>query len=125
MRIVQQNIILDQQRVHERQYIIVDGLDECEPGEWQQLVELFQRILKNLGTDSAKLRVLFVSQHTNQIEKVFKGIPCLQITPQDNGDDIEVYARRRTIEFQLRFGLDDRQAQDIVRETCKGAAGRL
>ncbi|KAJ9616538.1 hypothetical protein H2200_000257 [Cladophialophora chaetospira] len=124
IRIAQQVIILDQQKTHERQYIIVDGLDECEPGEWQQLIDLFQRILKNLGPDSVHLRVLFVSQHTNQIEKVFKATPSVKITSQDNGEDIKVYARRRTGEIGDRFGLDARQVQEIVQDTCKGAAGR-
>ena len=124
MRVAQQDTILHQQRTHERQYVIIDGLDECDTGEWQQLVELFQRVIKNLGTDSARLRVLFVSQHTNQIEKVFKATPSVKITPRDNEDDIKVYTRRRTTDIGVRFGLNDKQVEDIAAETCREAAGR-
>ena len=125
LRIAQQDIISDQQTTHEKQYIVIDGLDECDSLEWMQLVEFFLRIVRSLGADSSRLRVLFVSQHTNQIEKTLRGIPAVAITPTDNKDDIEIYTRRRTLEIEERFGLDAFQVQKIVQDTCREAAGML
>ncbi len=123
LRVAQQETIRDQQKTHERQYIVIDGLDECETNEWQQLVGFFQRLLKSLGPDSARLRVLFISQHTNQIEKELNTTASIKISPRDISNDIEVYARRRSRDIGVKFGLDNNRVEETIKETCSGAAG--
>jgi hypothetical protein len=130
LKIAQQDIISGQKATHERQYVIIDGLDECEDAEWEPLVNLFQRIIRLLGAQSTRLRILFVSQDTPRIEKALKSGLCLPVTPADIDKDIEIYVRRRMKEivanFQLaKSELDDVQTEEIVQETCAGAAGKL
>ena len=124
LRVAQQDIITNQQKIREKQYVIIDGVDECEPAEWQQLVEFFQKLSRTLAADSGRVRILFVSQHTNQIEKALKGSLCISIKPEENKRDIDVYIRRRTAEIVTKFGLDNKEFQKIVRETCQKAAGK-
>ncbi|EXJ62014.1 hypothetical protein A1O7_02446 [Cladophialophora yegresii CBS 114405] len=124
-RATQQEEILDQQSISTRYYVVIDGLDECESDEWQRIVESMRQLIQSLEKTHyyGRLRVLLVSQHTNQIESALKGVASLSIIPGDNADDIKGYAEQRVNAIQQKFNLKDEERAGIVAETCDGAHG--
>jgi hypothetical protein len=123
-RAAQQEDILDQQSIPTRFYVVIDGLDECELDEWQRLVESMRQLTQSLDkTHYGRLRVMLISQHTNQIESALKGAASLSIAPADNADDIKCYAEQKVKAIQEKFNLGNEQAAGIVQETCSEADG--
>ncbi|KIW70328.1 hypothetical protein, variant [Phialophora macrospora] len=123
-RAAQQEDILDQQSIPTRIYVVIDGLDECELEEWQRLVESMRQLTQSWNrTHYGRLRVMLISQHTNQIESALKGAASFSITPGDNADDIRGYAEQKVKAIQQKFDLGNEERTGIVRETCSQADG--
>jgi hypothetical protein len=126
--IITQTEIIDQNRepVLKRQYVIIDGLDECRNDDWRNIILLFQKIIHNLDkkTNNVRLRVLFVSQYTPQLKKELKTATSIAMTATDNKGDIETYVEKKVGELQEKFDLDQDDRKLVVDETCRLAAGK-
>lgn len=73
--------------------IVVDALDECDPLLRQDLLDAFERILK----DSAGLVKIFVSSRNDQdIVYTLRDYPNLNISSDKNTADIEAYVKIET-----------------------------
>lgn len=104
-------------------YIIVDGLDECEPGERKQILDFFVWLVGQCDTDEpGKLRVLFVSQDCSDIKRALHSSTVSRIAPKilplsstDNERDIRVYVNDWTAKIKQNFELNEEQA-DILRD---------
>jgi hypothetical protein len=123
LRSVQMQRVVEQQLIPTRLYIVLDGLDECAVSEWQPLLDFFNKMIKALGVERSKLRILFISQHTSPLEKALANVPQIKITEADNRDDIETYVKCRTDCIQERFGLNDQESKKLVRDTVGGSGG--
>lgn len=89
-------------------YIIIDGLDECEPVERKivltKLSELVHYCDRGLP---GKLRVLFVSQYFKDIQKCLPGdASVIALSSGDNKSDIKEYIRLYSEKLQEKQGLD-------------------
>lgn len=126
LRLTQKDVIVDHEKTYTTYYVVVDGLDECGTTDWQELIDFFQRVVRSLGSFYPRLRVLFVSQHFNQIERAMNGAPCISITPKDNADDIKAYTQRRLESWERRkkFDLDAYKIRNIVQEVGTRANGK-
>ncbi|KAJ9144905.1 Zinc finger protein [Pleurostoma richardsiae] len=125
---VAENLIEVFFQYNSRQYVIVDGLDECETSEEMcKTAEFFMEQATKCDNDIAqgRLRVLFMSQPMP--EPVKRSMPkddaCVELRSTDNADDIRAYVKKRIPDFSERratssgFNLseDDRaQLESII-----------
>lgn len=102
----------------ENQYIIIDGLDECEPAQRKLVLSIFTTMVDRCDEhDPGKLRVLFISQDCLDIRKVLANASVLQITSDDNKNDIRTYINGESRKIQEKYGLDDKIAGYIQETT--------
>ncbi|RDA93695.1 hypothetical protein CP533_4893, partial [Ophiocordyceps camponoti-saundersi (nom. inval.)] len=87
-----------------RQYVVLDGLDECDVLQIRQTVKFFMAQAAKCNNDikQGQLRILFMSQPMPV--KITEG--CMpeddarvELKPVDNADDIRAYVRKRMAEF--------------------------
>lgn len=85
-----------------KQYIVVDGLDECEPGQRKVIVECLWELINHCCTDEpGRVRVLFVSRDYADIRRTLHSAPRptfppreISISPADNEADIRTYTKQ-------------------------------
>ena len=107
-----------------KQYIIIDGLDECDTTERKLLLSTFIKMVDDYDKhDPGKLRVLFVSQHYNDIKKSLQAATVISLEPEDNQGDISLYVDWWAPKIQHKYGLDDDQIEHIKTSTCARAQG--
>jgi hypothetical protein len=103
-----------------KQYIIIDGLDECEPHERKEILKFFVKLAElSCETEPAgKLRVLFISQDYMEIRKIIvesKAKPkILCLTPDHNRDDISNFVEYWVKKIQVKHDISPLQ-QDYIR----------
>lgn len=105
-------------------FIVIDGLDECDPLERNAILSFLTPIVKAEGP-TGRLRALIVSQDENDIRKVFRGSPVLKLMDAHNKSDIEGYADHWCSEIQKKFGLPVETTQYIRTAVCEGSDGNL
>ncbi|KAF2128362.1 C2H2 domain-containing protein [Dothidotthia symphoricarpi CBS 119687] len=82
-------------------FVVVDGLDECEPVERKQLLDILVNIVGVCDThEPGKLRMLLVSQDYSDIRRALHSSAVTRLTPRivqisdtDNESDIRAYVR--------------------------------
>jgi hypothetical protein len=120
-----------------RQYIIIDGLDECEtPKEMSQTAGFFMRQVAKCDNEikQGRLRVLFMSQLIPELSEE-KSMPedaaCVELKSTDNAGDIRDYVEKRIPDFSEKratgsgFNLSDGDKRQIVNTICRRSEGLL
>jgi hypothetical protein len=77
-------------------FVVIDGLDECEPYERKQLLDTFVEVVTQCDIDDpGKLRVLFISQDFADIRRGLEKLApeIVTLSPRDNNGDIQTYVR--------------------------------
>ncbi|KAL9086588.1 MAG: hypothetical protein Q9165_007031 [Trypethelium subeluteriae] len=111
-----------------KQYVIIDGLDECDDlTERREIMTFMNQLVKDSDARTpGSLRVLFVSQIFNDIKRELSaasiGIP---LRPEDNQGDIQAYVHQEVEELWIKFDLDKPQANRVRERTCFRADGEL
>ncbi|KAF4951750.1 hypothetical protein FSARC_12821 [Fusarium sarcochroum] len=114
-----------------RQYIIIDGIDECERTEIQQTARFFKDLVSRCDTQIkvGHLRVLFIGRETSETRKFLSGDDCISIPlkPEDNHDDIRAFVRKKIPEFRAEsgtsFSLSEADEADLERIICHQSQG--
>jgi len=108
-----------------KQYIVIDGLDECDPSQRKLILSFFTAMVDRCDElDPGKLRVAFVSQYFQDIAKALQSAQELKLKPEDNKHDIEVYVRAWCIKIQQKYGLGTDQIKYIQESTCIRSQGK-
>jgi hypothetical protein len=108
----------------QKQYIIIDGLDECDPTEWKLVLSFLNVMVDRCDMyQPGKLRVLFVSQDYNDIRKALPTAAIISLGPTDNENDIKAYVKEWAMNIQQKFGLEKDQVDLIITLTCARARG--
>ncbi|KAH8889023.1 hypothetical protein GQ53DRAFT_723812 [Thozetella sp. PMI_491] len=111
-----------------RQYVIIDGLDECETVEICEMAKFFMdQVTKTENECLGRLRVLFVSQPMPELPKDMR-MPeddaCIALKPRDNAEDIKAYVKARIPDFSeprgtsRGFNLSDSDREQIEATIC-------
>jgi hypothetical protein len=109
-----------------KQYIIIDGLDECDIKERKLVLSFFNSMVDQHDLkDPGKTRVLFVSQDEPDIKEGLPMAAVIKIGPADNENDIRSFVRESSMKIQTKHDLDDLQVENIVDSTCARAQGKL
>jgi hypothetical protein len=115
-----------------RQYIVIDGLDECNGTEIHQTAEFFKKLVSTYDTQLrlGHLRVMFIGKETSDTRKYISGDDCVNIPlkPEDNHDDIRAFVQKRLPEFSSSeyrqgFSLSDAEKSDIEMLVCDQSKG--
>jgi hypothetical protein len=107
-----------------QQYIIIDGLDECDITERKLVMSFFSLLVDRFEMkEPGKLRVLFVSQDENDIRKSLTTAAWIPLDPKDNAKDIKTFVHKWALSIQQKFDLDDQSINYIEESTCFRAQG--
>ncbi|KAJ7770952.1 hypothetical protein DFH07DRAFT_914759 [Mycena maculata] len=71
-----------------RTYIVLDALDECDDGDFSQLVDLVSMLREWIETP---LHLFFASQTRQIFTEGFRGIPCIALGSDSTQEDIEFF----------------------------------
>jgi hypothetical protein len=105
-------------------YIIVDGIDECDPSERKSLLSFFTSLIERDDLPG-KIRALFVSQDENDIRKLLRTASVLRLTDSHNKSDIESYATQWSSKIQEKFRLPNETTKYITSAVSDGSDGML
>ncbi|KAL6904141.1 hypothetical protein GGI43DRAFT_421611 [Trichoderma evansii] len=113
-----------------RQYVVIDGLDECEtPEEMRKIANFFMKQVSKCDNDikQGQLRILFMSQMIKELEKDHS-MPeedgRIQLKSTDNAEDIRAYVKARIPEFSEErgtksgFNLSEADKDQIISIVC-------
>lgn len=108
-----------------KQYIIIDGLDECLPAERQNLVRILTGIVKTCDEkpDLGKPRLLIISQNLGDIARSLAEANSMEFRREDNRLDIKQFVHKRAEELKDRFDLKVELADQIKEFTLDFAHG--
>ncbi|KIX96919.1 uncharacterized protein Z520_07033 [Fonsecaea multimorphosa CBS 102226] len=110
----------------QRQYIILDGLDECRSEERKLILLFLTSLVKRIDDrEPSKLRLLVVSQDEPDIRKLLSSAEEFPIKPEDNKQDIRTFVQVWIGKIQERFRLGDDASSSLARRTCHNAAGQF
>ncbi|KAL7952918.1 hypothetical protein V8C34DRAFT_298274 [Trichoderma compactum] len=112
-----------------RQYIIIDGIDECEIIETRRAARFFmEQVTYCDNIKQGRLRVLFMSQQIPELAKADimpEGDACVELKATDNAIDIKQYVRKRIPDFSegratdSGFNLSEGDKQQIESIICR------
>ncbi|KAH0841037.1 hypothetical protein FOPE_06274 [Fonsecaea pedrosoi] len=110
----------------QRQYIVVDGLDECRQEERRSLLPFLTSLVKGVDDrEPSKLRILIISQEEPDIRGLLSSAEEFAITRDDNSQDIRAFVQAWTVKIQEKFGLGDQASSLLAQHTCGNAAGQF
>lgn len=113
-------------------YFIVDGLDECEPVERKQVIDILMDVAGQCEkNDPGKLRLLFVSQNFTDIKRALhtssqtRPVPrTMQLGESDNKGDINAYVRIWVNKIAVKYEpFSDDLAKHLHNLTVQNAKG--
>jgi hypothetical protein len=115
-----------------KQYIVIDGLDECEPVQRKLIVDFFNGLVNEQNADEpGKLRVLFVSQEYAEMKRALRRPTDSQLMPGlvklgegDNLTDIETYANVWSSKIKDKFELDSVEEMELRMNIVTRAKGK-
>jgi hypothetical protein len=107
-------------------YIVLDGLDECDPNEKKAIILWFKSVINALpDTEFDSIRCLFISQDDGEVGNLLSGIPAISIKPEDTRLDILTYATIWSRKIQKKFDLLDDKREDILTTVVERADGKV
>ncbi|KAK4085083.1 uncharacterized protein Triagg1_73 [Trichoderma aggressivum f. europaeum] len=112
-----------------RQYIVIDGIDECEIIETRRAAKFFmEQVTYCDNIKQGRLRVLFMSQQIPELAKTDimpEGDACVELKATDNAEDIRTYVKKRIPDFSKEretesgFNLSESDKQQIESIICR------
>ena len=113
-----------------RQYIVIDGLDECANGEARQIADFFMGQVSKCDNHVAQgqLRVLFMSQTMRELRRHLpEDDASISLKPGGNAADIRAYVHSRINEFsdvgECGFNLTEIERLNIENVVCQQSKG--
>lgn len=108
-----------------KQFIIIDGLDECDQAQRGNLLKVLTAIVKvcDETLDSGKPRLLIVSRKLGDIEHYLAEANWMEIRRHDNRQDIEAFVRYKKGPLQAKFALSQQVTDDLETATNLYAEG--
>lgn len=108
----------------DRQYIILDGLDECEKEDRKMIMSFLTALITKIdGKKPSKVRLLVISQTDPDIRKLLERAGEFEVTANHNAQDIEVFVRAWMVKLSSRFELADELVTALEQRTCRLAKG--
>ncbi|KAE9374277.1 hypothetical protein N431DRAFT_371745 [Stipitochalara longipes BDJ] len=107
-----------------KHFIIVDGLDECNPAQRKLILTFFNAMVDRCDErEPGKLRVLFVSQNFSDISKALPTATVVNLTPEDNKNDIKAYIKDWSKKITRFYELTASQTEHMEETTMIRSQG--
>jgi hypothetical protein len=106
-------------------YVVLDGLDECDPSEAEKVISWFTSRQRQapLGNDG-HIRLLCLGQRTDLLQRMLSGAQDISLdTQQRHKEDIECYIRGKIQSISADFSLDPNTQNNIVSKVSTVANG--
>ncbi|USP81220.1 hypothetical protein yc1106_08494 [Curvularia clavata] len=111
-------------KAFEKLYIVIDGLDECEREQRQQIVSFFKDTWESVpSADKDSLRCMFISQDDDISRKDFAAMSSIKITESHTRKDITHFVAARSMIIKQKFDLTEDRKQWIQDQVTKSADG--
>ncbi|ROW00049.1 hypothetical protein VPNG_08321 [Cytospora leucostoma] len=110
-----------------KQFIIIDGLDECDPTQRGNLLRILTALVKVCDEQSnyGKPRVLLTSRNLGDIQNSLAEATWMEIQRDDNREDLEVFLRLKMERLIQKFDLSQEPAltDELMKRTLVYASG--
>lgn len=119
---VLQDLVHKAAGTHKTLYLVLDGLDECQSDEEQDIIEWVLRLSQSV----VGVRVLFAGQRDNVTDKLLSTQPSISLDKEsEHHHDVEVYCQNFVGNIGSKFDATSAQEKAIVELVSKGAQGTL
>ena len=108
---------------HEKLFIGIDGLDECEESERRHVLDLIHGILHSSST-KRNLRIFLTSRKEKDIGESIGSAIRLEIKRHHLEQDIKHYVQVRVSELSKKFSLSVVEKERILENVAKRSDGR-
>jgi hypothetical protein len=106
-------------------YIILDGIDECKPGEANKIISWFLSKTRSLQDEGKHVKCLFSSQDDEETNKLFKDIPTIRVGGEGLGQDIQTFCTIECKKLKDMYGLSDEKTKEIIETVTRKTDGKL
>lgn len=107
------------------QFVIIDGLDECQPADVKPLVQYWASVVEKCDNyKPGKIRVLLVSQDMAEIRKLMQSADILDLPPEQSHSDISRYLSKQFSRLQREFDLTETEARVSQELICSRSQGK-
>lgn len=117
-------------------FVILDGLDECigDPStnpakEQERVIDWFNDLTTDLDSEESHplegcIRLFISGQRNGVLEERLGSCPSIQLeTTPSHAQDIESYARQRSVAIRNKFRISPEVERDLVNRVTSGAKG--
>ncbi|KEF62317.1 uncharacterized protein A1O9_00289 [Exophiala aquamarina CBS 119918] len=103
----------------DRQYIILDGLDECLGKDRKTILSFLMALIAKIDAKTpSKFRLLVISQSESDIRNLLERAQQFEIKAVDNAEDIAIFVRTWMIKLRQRFELEDGVSISLEKRIC-------
>ncbi|KAH8690547.1 hypothetical protein BGW36DRAFT_411385 [Talaromyces proteolyticus] len=107
-----------------RIFIVLDGIDECDPDEIKKIIPWFQKEVESINENGSEgIRCLFISQDDQICRRFLKHTPTVKISSDDNAADIKFYCDKLSESWIDTFGILDDERKAVVASVVDHADG--
>ena len=112
--------LLDSVNVYDRTTLVLDALDECEPGSRGELVETIEFLLSK---SRQPLRVFISSRADRDIRNKFLSKPNIEIQAKDNDKDIQMFVEEEITKHGNWKNMSASLKEEITRVLLERSQG--
>ena len=107
-------------------FIVLDGLDECEPEEVRKTLSWFLDRQKSTdNNDLGHLRLLCVSQRTEIIQRTLSKAPQISLENPNHERDVQEYVKQQASLIEDEFGVGPEVEAQIATRVSNAAESRF
>lgn len=107
-------------------YVVLDGLDECSPGEAKLSVNWLLFLIKDkLRKSSTSIRLLLCGQRDGILDQLLVNEPSIAMENTSHGDDIQRYCDLLGEQIRKKFEISLETKQSITSQVAHEAKGHL
>lgn len=106
--------------LYPRTTLVLDALDECDPGSRGCLIETIEFLLSSA---QSSLRVFVSSRPDADIRDRFLSQPNIEIRAADNQDDIKKFVNKEIVKHQRWSKISTQLREDIVQTLLARSEG--
>ena len=108
---------------HEKLFIGLDGLDECEESERRHVLDSIHGILNSSST-KRNVKIFLTSRKEKDIGESIGSAISLEIKPYHLKQDIKYYVQVRVSELSRKFSLSMDEKESISKDVAKRSSGK-
>lgn len=106
-------------------FIVLDGLDECEPEEVENILNWFTLYQNDLSSQAkSHLRLLCVGQRTDIIQRLLSRASLICLENPDHQNDILNFVKHQAHRLRNEFDLESEVEGAIVRRVANTAKSK-